>query len=208
MHGQTSNRPTRFASALIALGAAVLMTACQDSVGPSRQRTAAPTRAALAIYQSSKTFTYVPSKEITASIGDHRVTLAAWGVCDPDVSTYGPGTWDDPCTVLARPIDITATTYLDATGHPFVVFQPALRFVPGRVSTLYLKDKRATLDVFAKIVYCDDSGTSCVDESLTDPTLQTFRDKDIFFRRIKHFSGYNVAAGEDEGRDPLAVIEF
>lgn len=208
MHSQHSKLPTRFASALIALGTAVLMTACHDSVGPTHQRSAVTARPALVTYAGSKTFTYVPSKEITASIGDHRVTLAAWGVCDPDVSSYGPGTWDDACTVLTRPIDITATTYIDASGHPFVVFQPALRFVPGRVSTLYLKDKTASLDVFAKIVYCNDSGTSCVDESLTDPTLLTFRDKDIFYRRIKHFSGYNVAAGEDEGRDASTIIEF
>lgn len=207
MHSQTS-KPTRFASALIALGAAVLMTACQDSVGPSRQRSVAATRPALARYDGTKTFTYVPSYDNTVPLGDHKVTLAAWGVCDPAVSTYGPGTWDDPCTVLTHPIDITATTYTDANGHPFVVFQPALRFVPGRVSTLYLTDKKASLNLLAKINYCNDAGTNCVDESLTDPTLVTLRNiQGYLYRRIKHFSGYNVAAGE-EGGDPPPVIEF
>lgn len=200
-HLHDSKRPTHYVRGALAIGlVAIVLTGCGDaSVAPrSTRRAAVPDRPVLARYDGTRTFTYVPSYDNTMPLGDHKITLAAWGICDPAVSSYGPGTWDDACTVLTRPIDITATTYTDAFGHPFVQFQPPLRFVPGRVSTLYLTDKKASLDLLSKIVYCPDSG-ACVDEALSDPSLLTFRNtQGYLYRRIKHFSGYNVAALEDD----------
>jgi hypothetical protein len=131
---------------------------------------------------------------------DHRLWIRAGGVCALS-STYGPGHWDDPCSVATDPILITARSWSDPQGHPHIDFTPRLRFVPfdgKRASAeLYLKDRSASTDPSANILYCDNG--VCVDESLTDPTLTTQHDKQqgFVYRRIKHFSGYEVVVGRD-----------
>ena len=199
MRAQTLKPPTHYMRGIIVGLAALLTMACRDSsLAPSHSRTLALGRPVLSLFVGSVTFTYDPGSDLSAPIGQHRLVIPSRGVCDPAVSSYGIGTWDDACRPLTQPIAITATAYVDATGHPFVQFQPALRFVPGRVTTLFLYDKHASADVFAKIVYCPDTG-ACIDESLTDPSLLTYKaGKDTYYRRIKHFSGYNVAALEDD----------
>src|SRR5438132_1074530 len=44
----------------------------------------------------------------------------------------------------------------------------------------------------------------CVDEGKTDPDMKTYQDPThgIIYRRLKHFSGYNVVFGVD-GCDPI-----
>jgi hypothetical protein len=61
--------------------------------------------------------------------------------------------------------------------------------------SLYLFDKGAMKDSTVRIDFCP-TDTSCYDESLTDPSLPTRKDLEhnYVYRRIKHFSGYNVAA--------------
>jgi hypothetical protein len=139
---------------------------------------------------------------------DHRLWIRAGGICVLS-STYGPGHWDDPCVVATDPIFITAKSWTDAKGHPHIDFLPRLRFVPltgKRASAeVYLKDRSAASNPNSTILYCDNG--SCVDESLNDPTLVTQRDKQqgFVFRRIKHFSGYEVVVGRDETTDTTAT---
>ena len=92
----------------------------------------------------------------------------------------------------------TATAYADDEGHPYVDFQPALRFVPTKETNLYLKDGAPDLATIAEILYCN-ADALCVDESVSDSTLQTHRvgTTGILVRRIKHFSGYTIGLGED-----------
>src|SRR5262249_10160080 len=61
-----------------------------------------------------------------------------------------------------------------------------------------LTDREAALDLSMHILYCATTTTPCVNEALTDPTLVTNHDPVTgkVWRRIKHFSGYNVAAGD------------
>jgi len=67
------------------------------------------------------------------STGDGLYTLVfpANSVCDPATSSYGPGTWDQPCTTLADGQSVTVTATYGFTNHGLSVdFSPALRFNP------------------------------------------------------------------------------
>ncbi len=135
----------------------------------------------------------------TADIGNHAITFPAATVCDPSVSTYGPTEWQAPCQVIDAPVTITATSWIDANGHPRIDFTPALRFTAnteGMLPVLYLRDADAVLQDWSSIVYCVLPASGCVNESLTDATLTTYRDSvtGFLYRFIRHFSGYNVWA--------------
>jgi hypothetical protein len=100
----------------------------------------------------------------------------------------------------------TARSWTDAAGRPHLTFSPDVRFVPGKTVTLRLKDKTAAITEGSTIVWCPTGQLTCVDEARTDPTLATFRDPNTFFvyRRLKHFSGYNVVvdrSGDGETLD-------
>ena len=144
-------------------------------------------------------FVLNPSKGGTFRIGEqHWIAFDSHAVCDPQRSTYGMGEWDEPCVPLRTKIKITVESSFSDAGHPHVKFEPELRFAPGRTVTLYLFDARAELDDSFKILYCGYgvSDGSCVDESLSDPSLATYRDPrgQFLYRRIKHFSAFYVAA--------------
>ena len=135
----------------------------------------------------------------SVDIGNHAITFPASTICDPAVSTYGPTEWQAPCQLIASPVTITATSWIDASGHPIVDFSPALRFATnadGVLPTLYLRDADAVLQDWSSIVYCAFPGSSCINESVTDSALTTYRDPvtGFLYRFIRHFSGYNVWA--------------
>jgi hypothetical protein len=81
------------------------------------------------------------------------------------------------------------------------VLSPDVRFSPSHVVTLSIKDPKGVLDPSAAIGWCPTGGTTCVNEALVDPSLQTQADLQGSFlvRRVKHFSGYNVIAEWGEG---------
>lgn len=142
------------------------------------------------------TFEYRPNTPLVARIGgEHSIAFSPWSVCDPATAGYGAGLWDAPCRPATGPITIIARSWRDAHGHPQIKFSPALRFAPDRPVTLYLRDREAARDPSYLIAYCGEGG-ECVDESLGDPTLATHRNlaSGVIWRRIKHFSSYNVAA--------------
>src|SRR5207248_2546789 len=128
-------------------------------------------------------------------LGDHMIVIPANGICDPTTSGYGAAYWDAPCTAVNHSITFTVTVLADADGHPYLDFQPAVRFVPTKETYLYLKDGKRTSGNELAIEYCATT-LSCVDESVNDPSLATFRvgKSSILGRRLKHFSGYNIAA--------------
>jgi hypothetical protein len=112
-------------------------------------------------------------------------------ICDPGTSSYGPGEWNASCDASTSAVQITAKSWVGASGKLDSDFQPALRFVPGakKAVTVYLKDR----DLVAhRIDYCSASG--CVDESVSDSSLATHYDGNNgwAYRAIKHFSGYHI----------------
>jgi hypothetical protein len=205
---------TRLRPALI-LPLLAAVAACSDAVGPTRDAApTAPTAPAFDMHGLSglggngsnkkgepdtavTVFTVVPHKDYSISIdGKHRLDLPADAICDPEYSSYGPGTWDEPCEAFDHPIKITAYSWRDDTGYPRVAFVPSLRFAPGKIVLLVMKDRAIKLGGMYTILYCGEDGLSCVDESLSDPTLHTFVNQKagFAFRRIKHFSVYNLVA--------------
>jgi hypothetical protein len=119
-------------------------------------------------------------------------------ICDPLLSSYGPGTWNDACIPLRTNVTITARTWLNAKGKLQTEFEPALRFVPGLRESVNLTLKDAAR-AGTRIDYCNDRGV-CVDESPSDASLATRLDQNngLVSRIIKHFSGYTIAADRIE----------
>jgi hypothetical protein len=188
--------------------------ACTDAPLGPRQLTSAPPRAVTAAVVTPlfmgfsadgdtlvARFTIHPRGRATYLLGrGHLVTIPSGVTCDPELSSYGPGTWDDPCPAAAEPITVTARTWNDESGRPHVDFAPHLRFAPtddpARMAWLSLYDREAASDPSARILFCEENLAECVDEALSDPSLATLRDpfSGYVYRRIKHFSGYNMAA--------------
>jgi len=189
-----------FSRLILACGIGSVVAGCRDvaapsegAKGPSAQLVSNTDGSVLA----TTTFVYDPAVPATYSLpGQHRISFSLGAVCDPATSSHGVTEWDQPCQPLLTPITITAVSSLTPQGHPRVDFSPALRFVPGREVTLYLRDAEAALDASAVIQWCDDAG-QCVDEGAVQASEETRRDAalGIVFRAIKHFSGYLISAG-------------
>jgi hypothetical protein len=194
MHSHTSRNYAKAFFAFLAIG---LASACADSiVAPTGEVTfTAPAefsrRVGVRVFKVDRYGT-------TQKIGSHTISIPAGAICDPALSSYGPGEWDKPCTPLSKPIVITATMLEDAQGNPYVDFQPALRFVPTKTVNLYLRSGKTDRPREMTIKFCDNLGV-CIDESLTDPSLVTQRvgKSSLLVRRIKHFSGYSINVGDE-----------
>lgn len=152
--------------------------------------------------QDTVQFTIDPTVGGTFNLAQgHFVYFPANAICDPATSSYGPTHWDETCTPATQPITVTAVSMRTVDGAPFVSFEPALRFVPSKGDKgyvwLYMHDDNYQRWMKMEIDYCFD-GLACVDESALDPSMHTHKTSAKYkylYRRIKHFSGYNVAAG-------------
>lgn len=163
-------------------------------------------KALVGVSDGSYVFTIDPSQDQSLSLGASHIDIPANAVCELSSSSYGPEHWNESCVPESAPVTITAVVKNAATDHPSVEFQPALRFNPETVVSLYLYvTDQATLDASRVMKYCD--GQTCVDESLTDPSLQSNVDavNNVVFRRIKHFSGYVVAEFSQTMADELGI---
>ena len=169
-HGHISRISAKALLAIVGLG---LAAACADSVAPTSVVSKKKIPAQYNIVLGTESFYYTPSDGAIQRIGDHMIVIPADGICDPATSGYGRGTWDLPCDPVNYSILITATSYADPEGHPYVDFEPALRFVPTKETMLYLKDGHRIKGDQLAIFYCAD--LVCEDESIADPTLATRR---------------------------------
>ena len=149
------------------------------------------------------------------SIGFHGVWFPANSICDPALSSYGPTEWDKPCTTITSPIAIHAEIR-EQGGLPYVVFTPDLRFAPATRKANGSLDPKRFVNLYMyiggspasdagslEIKWVADEGSAPLSEDEADPTLQTRRMErgKVVYRRVKHFSGYLVAAGIDGDRD-------
>jgi len=138
-----------------------------------------------------------PSVSQTYSMGPHKLVIRQRAICDLATTPYGPAYWNASCEPSKVPVTITARVF-NRNGRLHVDFSPALRFVPDAKrpsAELWIKDKEASLNGAFNILYCVDA--VCWDESVLDPSLATHRDpkSGFIYRQLKHFSGYEVAAG-------------
>ena len=131
-------------------------------------------------------------------LGNHAVVFPANSVCDPATSSYGPGTWDAPCSPLQAPIKVHAEVRR-TNGQTAVDFTPSLRFVPSNDPArwvwlvLYTPSAVGKSDLSGfNILWESGLGAPAVDETPLDSSLRTYIDtwQGISLRRIKHFSGY------------------
>ena len=146
------------------------------------------------------TFVVHPNKDTKLTInGGHMVFISAGAICELATSGYGPGTWETPCEPQKQSVTVTAYSWTDANDHPRVQFSPDMRFTPddAKPAWLVMYDKTAAKDSTFKIMYCPTLEDVCIDESLADPEVVTRADKknQFLYRRVKHFSGYNVTTG-------------
>ena len=197
---------TRFDLATISLMG--LIVACSDqpaSLGPDSSGSQ-PSLASVIRTPTGFQFTVDPTKSETfVYMGQHRVVFPANSICDPAVSTYGPGEWDAPCQPLSTPITIYADT-LSVGGHPYLRFSPDLRFVPSldpkQWVMLYLKDPSQSDPLVGPTltILWEAPDGSLIDETLSDPTLvtQVQGSSSIVYRRVKHFSGFLVSSRTEE----------
>lgn len=150
-----------------------------------------------------------PVKGSVWELGEgNYVSFTKGSLCDPN-SSYGPTEWDQPCKATKTPLNVHVTEWLDASGHTRVDFSPSVRFAPSTNPkewvTIVFSDVAASIDPQYNILYCATVAGSCTNEAVTDPSLVTLRDPKTgkLARRIKHFSGYNVAAGRDAEEEGL-----
>jgi hypothetical protein len=145
-------------------------------------------------------------------VGMFTVNFPANSVCNPQTSSYGPGTWDSDCATLdaGQSVTVTATYGFTLAGGPVVDFSPALRFNP-KTTVIISTDVYAPVLTYFKsywlanpdalrffgMYYTPDFGASGLTDAGSDPTLVTHVNltSGLVWRRVKHFSGYNVSSG-------------
>jgi len=193
------------ARALLSVVSLAILGACADTPSAPAAAIKAKAPKGYDIVLGTTTFVWTPSEGVTQRMGDHEIVIPAGAICDPETSSYGFGHWEEPCDPATTPITITATSFSDAGGHPYVDFEPSLRFVPTSEVYLFLRDGERDGRNMIAMSYCMTT-TYCVDESLADSSLATQRvgRTRTLFRRLKHFSGYILASSGDEC---LGVIE-
>ena len=172
-------------------------------------------KALIGVADGTYKFTFDPKQDQVFSLGPNRLEIPAWSVCKLGITSYGPAFWNAPCTPQTTPVQLTVSVKNAASDHPSVDFQPAMRFSPQKVVSLYFYVPNVSQQDAQNwvITYCPNAGSGstglttsnsgsgssgssggCVNEALTDPDLQTFVDHDasVLFRRLKHFSRYQV----------------
>lgn len=150
----------------------------------------------------------------TYSIGNglFTVNIPSNAVCDPALSTYGDGTWDSPCTILASGQSVTVTVTYGFTSANIPVFDisPGIRFNPTSVVTLgtmayasaivanssYFTANPQALHYFG-MYYTTDLGSTGHTDAGSDNSLITHVNlsNGYVWRRVKHFSGYDILSG-------------
>jgi hypothetical protein len=156
---------------------------------------------------ASAEFTVTPTGGVFA-LGPHAIFFAPNSICNPATSSYGPTEWDAPCEPATEPIRFRAEVR-NVDGRSWVDFTPAVRFVPTADQAngvwLYMKTAAISTDPDSvraalqrmSILYSPAIGVDGINEALADPSLRTYLwlEGGIAYRRIKHFSGYNIHDG-------------
>jgi hypothetical protein len=202
MRTPTMARSTTYRVSLMVASALLLAACAGDATSPSAARFAPgdASKALVGVVDGVYTFTIDPNKDQSIKLGASSLDLPAKSVCTIATTSYGPDKWNNACVPESLPVTITAVVKNAATNHPSIEFAPAMRFNPTRNVLLHLYVTNAeTLTNMTVMKYCGPFSAVCVDESITDTSLQTAVDAaaGLVSRRIKHFSGYVVAENGD-----------
>jgi hypothetical protein len=144
-------------------------------------------------------------------VGQYLLVVPPHAVCEPTTSSYGSGTWGQPCRPAAGRIRVTASL-VTIDGRDYVDFVPHLRFVPSPDPARWVTIHAVRLAAIGgegdlrrfSILFSETPGGPVFDESAGDSTLATHVDvtTGAVWRRIKHFTGYNVYTGLVEDCTP------
>lgn len=219
-------RSNRSFMRLTLTSAVALLAACSaadQAVAPAARHTARPAGAPSLDVITNSVATDSLSADVTVTpsggmfvLGSNAVYFPDHAICDPETSSYGPGHWDDPCEPLDRPINFHAEVRSNEAGQTWIDFTPAVRFVPTddpnhTVWMLMKAGTDVTLDNYGKFGMQwmpNGSPDEVVNEASTDAALKTYVDidRDVVFRRVKHFSGYIVFTAMRSEMDSLDDI--
>ncbi len=167
----------------------------------------------------SARFVVNASRSTVFSDGVNTLFFPAASVCDPATSSYGPGTWDEPCDPIRDDITIKVVATV-ANGLVTLDFSPSVRFNPSRPVWFTTKnDAIKTTTEPAKWAVFFNSGNGVLqDEGATDRSVVTYLDRTngLAVRRIKHFSGYSIIFAAvtdcepyvDYGCYPVGSVEY
>lgn len=204
---------------------AAAASACHEAAAPVASEPAVEHVLAGVSYNTSAGSTYSfaitvdPTRDNVYSDGTTTVRIPAGSICDPGTSSYGPGTWDSPCTPASSPLRVPVTVRVLSPGRAVLHFGLDMRFVPtsdpARQVTLTVnaptvKTTTENLRRFA-IFWLPTGSDRVVDEAVTDGSLVTVVDRTNgrLIRRLKHFSGYVIRDGGVAGTcmDPNASVD-
>jgi hypothetical protein len=200
----------------ILIGAVAVTAACDSSVAPTLDSSLPggaprPSVVGLSVAADSRSADFtVTTSGGYFELGKHAIYFPARAICDPATSGYGPEFWDKDCEVIRGQVDIHAELR-EQDGREWIDFTPSLRFRPSTSQSewvwIYMRTDAASSDASLSILWSPAIGIPGIDESLSDPTLRTYVDPGYAYRRIKHFSGYNVTAGRSEDAEETAISE-
>jgi hypothetical protein len=159
----------------------------------------------------SSDFTLTSRGGSFAIAGLYTVSFPENSVCNPDNSSYGPTEWDKNCSTLRAGQSVKVHAVLSlASGGLAIDFTPDLRFSPSSQVTIatdiFAPVLKANKDYFLShpgslnflaISYASSLGASSVKDYKSDASLITHVNllTGQIWRRVKHFSGYNVFTG-------------
>ncbi|MHB1263124.1 MAG: hypothetical protein ACYC1S_01715 [Gemmatimonadaceae bacterium] len=180
-----------------------LVAACSDAP------TAASSMADVAVtkdFQFSKVlsatnFDIVPGKATLVNVNGNYVYVPADALCAAG-SGYGRDYFDKPCARETQPVNFSLIIGIDAKGNPLAAFNRDVRFSPDRAAYVILK-AGSDANYGTAIKWWDAAQLKWVDEGSYDPQQKTYWSSGLVWRRVKHFSGYNVTASScDPSLDP------
>jgi hypothetical protein len=154
--------------------------------------------------ESRSTITIDPNVTAFYPVGPHWVYIPAGALCAQGTS-YGVGEWDKDCVSATQSLTMDVT-WGERNGRGIVEFHTDVRFKPTTqpLKAVYLFMQESSLSFSKYGVLWRDASGNWVDEAIADRSLRAFRVNGVWVgRRVKHFSGYNVALGfYEEQSDP------
>lgn len=194
---------------------AALAAACGESpVGPAAAKTGGltpPSVTAMSpnfllsgLTDTRSTITIDPNVTAFYPVGPHWVYIPAGALCAPGTS-YGVTEWDKDCVSATQKLTMDVT-WGERNGRGVVEFHTDVRFKPTthtlKAVYLFMQESSLSFDKYG-VLWRDANGV-WVDEARADKSLRAFRVNGVWVgRRVKHFSGYNVALGMyEEQSDP------
>ncbi|HEY0994720.1 MAG TPA: hypothetical protein VGD77_01895 [Gemmatimonadaceae bacterium] len=150
---------------------------------------------------SATTFDIVPGQATLVSVDGNLVYVPADALCAAG-SGYGRQYFDQPCARETQRQSFAMIIGMDLNGNPMVSFNRDVRFSPDRAAYVILK-VGSTANRGAPIKWWDAAQLKWVDEGSYDSQQKTYWSSNLVWRRLKHFSGYNVGQGNcDPMLDP------